>query len=69
MAITGEEKPYKTGYAVTDVITGLSLYGSINAALIAWLKDNKGMFLDSSLLGSTLFSMAYVPFSYLNSSF
>ncbi|CAI2362817.1 unnamed protein product [Moneuplotes crassus] len=73
MSITGspEGSPFKVGYAVTDILTGQMLYSSILSALYAREKDplKKGMKLDSSLLHSALFSMCYVPFSYLNSGF
>ena len=73
MSITGEKggSPYKVGYAVTDILTGQMLYSSIIAALFAREKDplKRGMKLDASLLHSAMFSMCYVPFSFLNAGF
>jgi len=73
MSITGQKggTPYKVGYAVTDILTGQMLYSSILGALFARERDplKKGMKLDASLLHSAIFSMCYVPFSYLNAGF
>ena len=66
MSITGpESQPFKVGYAVTDILTGQMLNQAILAAILHKERTGEGQFVETNMLNASLYSLAYVPASYL----
>ncbi|TNV78205.1 hypothetical protein FGO68_gene10343 [Halteria grandinella] len=68
MHCTGDPdgSPFKVGYAVTDILTGMTLLQGILGAIIHRERTGEGQFINTSLLEANLFSLSYVVSSWLN---
>ncbi|XP_048367702.1 succinate--hydroxymethylglutarate CoA-transferase [Sphaerodactylus townsendi] len=66
--ITGPEggEPVRPGVAMTDLATGLYVYGAIMAALLQSHKTGKGMHVDCNLLSSQVACLTYIASNFLN---
>lgn len=68
MSVTGDAQtaPLRTGFPISDTISGLTAAFAISAALVDQRQTGKGRFIDVSLLESTLATMGWVVSNHLN---
>ncbi|MGO4173440.1 CaiB/BaiF CoA transferase family protein [Bosea sp. TAF32] len=68
MSVTGDEEsaPLRTGFPISDTISGLTAAFAISAALVDQKQSGRGRFIDVSLLESTLAAMGWVVSNHLN---
>ncbi|KAM8810933.1 succinyl-CoA:glutarate CoA-transferase [Eudromia elegans] len=68
MHITGHEdsEPVRPGVAMTDLATGLYMYGAIMAGLLQRYKTGKGLHIDCNLLSSQVACLTHIAANYLN---
>jgi crotonobetainyl-CoA:carnitine CoA-transferase CaiB-like acyl-CoA transferase len=68
MSVTGdaESGPLRTGFPISDTISGLTAAFAISAALVDQKQSGRGRFIDVSLLESTLAAMGWVVSNHLN---
>lgn len=69
MSLTGpiDDRPYRVGVAISDLLTGLYASNAINAALLHRERHGEGQRIDASLLDSQIATLSYVASNYLNS--
>lgn len=65
MSITGEEKPYKIGVAVSDVMTGMYAVTGILSSIIYRNQTGQGQHIDLSLFDCSLSYLANQGMNYL----
>ena len=68
MHCTGDPdgSPFKVGYAISDILTGMTLLQGIMGAIIHRERTGQGQFINTSLIEASLFSLSYVVSSWLN---
>lgn len=66
MGITGEEKPYRVGFPICDILTSHQLYSAILTGLLHRKIHNEGQLIKTSLLECSLFSNPTITSAYLN---
>ena len=68
MHCTGDPNgsPFKVGYAVTDILAGMTLLQGIMGSIIHKERTGEGQFINTSFLEANLFSLSYVLSSWLN---
>jgi crotonobetainyl-CoA:carnitine CoA-transferase CaiB-like acyl-CoA transferase len=68
MHCTGDPdgSPFKVGYAISDILTGMTLLQGIMGAIIHRERTGEGQFINTSLIEASLFSLSYVASSWLN---
>jgi crotonobetainyl-CoA:carnitine CoA-transferase CaiB-like acyl-CoA transferase len=70
MSVTGDAStaPLRTGFPISDTISGLTAAFAISAALVEQRATGKGRRIDVSLLEATLAAMGWVVSNHLNAS-
>lgn len=68
MSVTGDaaSAPLRTGFPISDTISGLTAAFAISAALVDQRQTGRGRFIDVSLLEATLAAMGWVVSNHLN---
>lgn len=67
MSITGESNcPVKVGVAITDICTGLSLYGALMTALLYRERTGMGQYVHTSLFETQLAMLVNIASNFLN---